>query len=171
VKAWCPRCRVDHDVPFQPSKDDLLCPGCGRPLQSSLAKRRQERQATQIRAFGRAGFAAASPAQKRKVVEHPFCIACGIQASTYVAIDPAHLTKRQHGGCDHELCVVPLCRGPQSNHCHRRWDEGDLDLLPVLTARWPAQREEVQHMLEHLGPVSMVERLANSKTQWEDLAA
>lgn len=56
--------------------------------------------------------------------------------------DPAHLWPRGAGGCDHELCVVPLIRTE-----HRAFDDGKLDLLPFLLAH--GLTAEIQHALGH----------------------
>lgn len=83
------------------------------------------------------GFAA-SDAQRAKVFEM-FCVNCGSTGKS----DPAHLTARAQGGCDHPDCVLPLCRS-----CHRVFDEGQLDLEPVLAlSRYAGERA---HMASHL---------------------
>jgi hypothetical protein len=100
------------------------------------------------------------------------CVICGAGASSYVAIDPSHLTPRRRGGCDHPDCVLPMCRhlGDPSG-CHELYERGELDLLSiVISESWPAYRSEVQHVLEHLTPVEMVEQLAGARTQWSDMS-
>jgi hypothetical protein len=62
-------------------------------------------------------------------------------------LDPAHVTPRAIGGCDHEDCIVPLSRAQ-----HRRYDNGELDLLPYLTL------EEQAHAVSHLGIVGALKR-------------
>jgi hypothetical protein len=57
---------------------------------------------------------------------------------------------RALGGCDHPDCVVPLCR----EH-HRRYDLGQLALLPYLEPRF---RAELQHGVGHLGLLGLLRR-------------
>jgi hypothetical protein len=64
--------------------------------------------------------------------------------------------RRSLGGCDDPDCCIPLCRG-----CHRRYDRGELDLLPYLEARC---RAELAHALTHLSLLSLL-RLV-SGTRW-----
>jgi hypothetical protein len=93
----------------------------------------------------------ASPAQKAKVAAQ----GCRIpDPEGYVAsadgslpVDPAHITPRTAGGCDHPDCVVGLYRG-----FHRLYDEGNLDLLPYLTL------EEQAHAVSHLGILGALKR-------------
>lgn len=85
------------------------------------------------------GFSA-SPAQRKKAREEP-CVVTGQEALYGAVIDPAHLCARARGGCDNELCVVPLVR-----HIHRAFDEGEFDLLPYLVKR---RVPELCHALEH----------------------
>lgn len=88
----------------------------------------------------RSGFTPASPAQREKARIEP-CVVSGDEVVYGAIIDPAHLCARAHGGCDSELCVVPLRRD-----LHRRFDDGDLDLLPHLIGR---RVPELCHALEH----------------------
>lgn len=87
-----------------------------------------------------------------------------------MAINPAHLTPRAAGGCDHDRCVIPLCRYGGGRGCHRLFDDGRLDVLVILTDRHPAFLPELQHMLEHMGPVEMCTRLANARMEWRQAA-
>lgn len=61
-------------------------------------------------------------------------------------LEPAHLCARAHGGCDDDLCVIPLC-----HWCHRRLDQPDagkeLDVLSHLLATPGRYTEEIQHAL------------------------
>ncbi len=66
-------------------------------------------------------------------------------------MDPAHLVPRSLGGCDETDCVVALCRVH-----HRRYDGGELELLPYLE---PACRRELAHGLMHLGLIALVRRV------------
>lgn len=95
----------------------------------------------------------ASFAQRAKVKgEH--CVVCGADAAV-APIDPMHVADRAQGGCDDELCVVPGCRV-----CHRRYDTGELDLLPYLEPRY---RAELGHALQHLGLVGLYRRVTNER--------
>lgn len=176
-QVFCRGCGEIHCVPFHPSREDLACPTCGATM-GALPKERkplERKPETRLKRSApktkrQRSISPASPAQRAKVAELGFCIACLTDASEYVAIDPAHLCPRGRGGCDHRLCVVGLCRHANGG-CHRLFDEGQLDLLKVIAERWPAHRPEVQHMLEHMNPVAAIQRLANDRTQWDGLAA
>lgn len=98
------------------------------------------------------GFAA-SKAQRAKC-RFAMCCACGKPNC-----QPAHLIDRSLGGCDHPDCVIPLCGGPQG--CHRRYDEGTLDLSPYLE---PGYRQELAHGLLHVGLHRLVRRVTNSRS-------
>jgi hypothetical protein len=69
--------------------------------------------------------------------------------------DPAHLVPRSRGGCDHALCVLPLCR-----RCHRAFDEGQLDLLAQLEPRY---RAELAHALSHLPLLALLRRVTGAR--------
>lgn len=84
----------------------------------------------------RGSFAASK--EQREKVQGRTCLECGTQPC-----DPAHLTARSQGGCGDPLCVVPLCR-----ECHTLFDNGMLDLEPVLALRHLAP--ERSHMAGHL---------------------
>jgi hypothetical protein len=108
------------------------------------------------------GFAVA-PKQREKVKGLP-CVGCGAEANEWtILVDPAHLWPRGKGGCDDPLCVVPLCRLPDGNGCHRLFDEGRLDLLPRLIdgGYFP----EIAHAIEahQLSPLTLLERLTGSE--------
>jgi hypothetical protein len=90
-------------------------------------------------------FSPASPEQRAKVAGQP-CLVCGERPA-----DPAHVVPRSLGGCDEADCVVPLCR----IH-HRRYERGQLDLLPHLEPRF---RTELQHGLGHLGLLGLLRRV------------
>lgn len=78
----------------------------------------------------------ASPAQRAKVTDARSIV------SAEPAGPPAHLWPRGRGGCDDPLCVIPLTPAE-----HRRFDDGDLDLLPYLLAHGLVG--ELQHALGH----------------------
>ena len=66
-------------------------------------------------------------------------------------VDAAHLVPRSLGGCDQPDCVVPLCRAH-----HRRYDRGELDLLPHVE---PSRRLELGHTLLHVGLLGLLRRV------------
>jgi hypothetical protein len=68
--------------------------------------------------------------------------------------DPAHLWDRRLGGCDDELCVVPLTRRE-----HRDFEEKRLDILSALIAG--GYFAELGHVLavHRPSPTVLVERL------------
>lgn len=66
-----------------------------------------------------------------------------------------HVTDRSLGGCDDALCVVAGCRD-----CHRAYDEGTLDALPVLEK---VARPELAHALLHLGLERLRWRVTNQR--------
>lgn len=105
----------------------------------------------------RRAISPASPAQREKVRLNPFCVNCGRELADWLAIDPGHLCPRGMGGCDSPLCTVGLCRTFDGSGCHRNFDDGKLDLLPVLEPRY---REEVAHCVLHMGLEGARRRLA-----------
>lgn len=148
----------------------------GKPLtRSSPLERKRElrRRVTPLKRSSlksSRGISPASKAQRAKIAANPYCLACGDERSEWLAIDPAHLVARGAGGCNSADCVVGLCRGAEGYGCHRLFDDGQLDLLSILTARLPAELPELQHMLEHVSPVEMVQRLANARVEWRRTA-
>jgi hypothetical protein len=62
---------------------------------------------------------------------------------------------RSLGGCDDAGCCVGLCRG-----CHRRYDRGELDLLPHLE---PRCRDELAHALGHLGLLALLRLVTGAR--------
>jgi hypothetical protein len=140
-----------------------------KPLKRSAPLRRvSEKRETQARRRGSTlkqgrGFAVTN-AQREKVKGLP-CANCGREASEYVAIDPAHLSKRgSQGGCDHVLCIVPLCRDINGG-CHIPFDKGELDIYPALQTKgyWA----EMAHAIEahQVSPSLLVTRLSGGR--WE----
>lgn len=121
----------------------------GRPLErhSSLRRTTPLRRKT---ALARKSWAAASAPQRVKVGGRR-CLAC----NRATRIDPAHVVARSLGGCDDALCVVALCRD-----CHRRYDRGELDLVPHLE---PDLRAEAAHAVEHLGLAGALRRLSGTR--------
>ena len=95
----------------------------------------------------------ASPAQKSKVEREGCRMSYLInshgrfQGVEPVVVDPAHITPRAIGGCDDELCVVPLTR-----FNHLCYDRGELDILPHLTL------EEQAHAVSHMGILAALKR-------------
>jgi hypothetical protein len=99
----------------------------------------------------RATFTPASTAQRAKVQGH-VCAVCRTEP-----VDPAHLTPRAFRGCDHEDCVIGLCR-PH----HRAFDDGTLDLLPYVAGQ--GFTRELAHMQGHYDdPLSVVYRLSGCR--------
>jgi hypothetical protein len=146
------------------------------PLRAPLARVSEKRQA-EIDAGERPrtgstlkrgrGFAVAEP-QRRKI-RGRVCVGCGREIEVEDpnwTIDPAHLLPRGVGGCDSELCVVPLCRhrfDPDAG-CHCAYDEGKLDILPALLER--GYHEEIAHMIappHKLSPLTVVVRLTGEE--------
>jgi hypothetical protein len=109
----------------------------------------------------RHSFTPASDAQRRKVLGLP-CLGCGREGTAWLAIDPAHVTPRSLGGCDAPECVVPLCRDGAGQGCHRAYDQGRLDLLPLLENQG-AWRAEQAHAVEHLGLAAAFRRITNDR--------
>ena len=94
----------------------------------------------------------ASPAQRDKVYDRQ-CVNCGAGPGC----DPAHLCPRSQGGCDDPACVVPLCRG-----CHTAFDQGMIDLEPVLAL--PQFSVERSHMASHMSLRRCIQRLNGRRT-------
>lgn len=88
----------------------------------------------------------ASPRQRVKVEAQGCRVTAARPAESYV-VDPAHVTPRGIGGCDHEDCVVGLRRD-----LHIKYDNGELDLLPYLSL------EEQAHAVSHLGILGALKR-------------
>lgn len=86
----------------------------------------------------------ASEPQRAKI-RHAACRFC-----LRTPVDPAHVTSRAQGGCNDPDCVIALCR----EH-HRQYDEGWLDVLPLLS------REEQAHAVGHLGLLGALYRVTN----------
>lgn len=100
---------------------------------------------------------AASTAQRHKVAGR-VCAHCG-----QAPCDPAHLTPRARGGCNHPDCVIPLCRA-----CHRRFDaDRRIDLAPVLAS--PEFAVERAHMASHMSFPECLHRLTG--VRWAPEAA
>lgn len=96
----------------------------------------------------------ASREQRAKITD----VACIVCARS--PCHPAHLVDRSLGGCDHPLCVIPLCPT-----CHRAYDDHrTLDLTPFLEPRF---RDEVAHAVAHLGLLRALLRISNR--QWEPI--
>jgi hypothetical protein len=100
------------------------------------------------------GFAAS--AEQRAKVRDWSCLRCVRDERDGVKIDPAHVIPRSMGGCNHEDCVIPLCR-----ECHQAYDTGNLDLLPVLERE--NRHAELGHAVGHVGLISTLERVTNER--------
>lgn len=95
----------------------------------------------------------ASPEQREKC-RGRVCVNCADPGPC----DPAHLTPRSLGGCDHPDCVLPLCRG-----CHSLLDLNDpaIDLTPVLAL--PEFAAERSHMAGHMSFHACIRRLGGDR--------
>ena len=89
----------------------------------------------------------ATAEQRAKVHGEPGCRYC-----RRTPVDPAHVVPRARGGCDDPACVIALCRED-----HRKYDEGDLDVLPLLS------KEEQAHAVSHLGIVAAYQRTTHQR--------
>ena len=92
---------------------------------------------------------AISPAsnEQRAKVKDAACVNCG-----FPACDPMHLASRAQGGCDSADCILPGCR-----NCHRAFDNGALDLEPILAL--PEYAAERAHMASHMSLRACLRRL------------
>lgn len=88
----------------------------------------------------------ASERQRAKVIGRE-CLVCG-----RTPCDPAHIVPRKRGGCDHEDCVVPLCRP-----CHRAYDKRGFVLAHHLGSEFAV---EIRHALGHTTPAGLDRGLA-----------
>lgn len=95
----------------------------------------------------RNGFTPASREQRIKALSEGTCRACGSWT-----VDPAHVVSRAKGGCEHQDCTIPLCR----LH-HRSYDDGILDVLPLLTL------DEQAHAVSHLGIMGALRCTTNQR--------
>ena len=86
-------------------------------------------------------------AEQRNKTRDARCVNCG-----GLGCDPAHLASRAQGGCDSPMCVVPLCR-----NCHRAFDNGNMDLEPIIALREFAG--ERSHMASHMSFQQCIQRL------------
>jgi hypothetical protein len=96
-----------------------------------------------------------SYAQRQKVKGKPCCV-CGADA-LIVPIDPAHVIDRSLCEDDGDpRAVVPMCRRD-----HRAYDEGNLDLLPLLERGF---REELAFAVLRFGLVNTYRRVTNDRS-------
>jgi hypothetical protein len=99
------------------------------------------------------------PEAQRAAVAGRRCIVCG----TDKRVDAAHLTPRSLGGCGDARCCVPLCRADR-----RRYDAGELDLLPYLEPAWRAQ---LAHAVGHVGLIAALRRISGANAfAWQQRA-
>lgn len=94
----------------------------------------------------------ASDAQRRKV-RGRICANCG----AFGPCDPAHLTARSAGGCDHPDCVISLCRICHLGLDERTGPEAGIDLSPILALQ--EFRAERAHMALHMSMPRCLRRL------------
>lgn len=140
IRAWQQRSRTD--LTKRPAE-----PGSSSTLRRTAPK------------HGRRQISPASTEQREKVASEA-CVVCARDRYD-VRIDPAHLWPRGRGGCDHHLCVLPLC----AEH-HRAYDDGKLDMLTLVVTDWPRYKPEFDHATSHADPVSVMQRLAGAKLSW-----
>lgn len=176
TKLICPSCGVVHEAPFHPENEDFNCSCGGRRVPPGALKPRKPLNRTSPRngngtngtGLGRKrgstlkrgrGFAV-TKAQREKVRGLP-CVACGREASEYVAVDPAHIWSCG-GRCTNPLCIAPLCRDINGG-CHRRFDLGELDLLSLLIDR--GYHAELGHVISahQVSPLTLVEHVTGQR--------
>jgi len=118
------------------------------------------------------GFSVA-PAQRAKV-KLLVCLGCGLEVDMddpgrLWTIDPAHLVPRGQGGCDHEDCVLPLCRNLRNplEGCHSIFDGKvagkSIDLHSRLAQG--GYEKELAHAFEAHGwtPLELVRRVCGEE--------
>lgn len=156
-------CRQEH---FMGQKRELTCEHGHLFEKPGTGSQRPRRRVASLRS--KRGFEAS--AQQQAKVEGLVCAGCGREASDLVAIDPAHVWPRAKGGCDHEDCVVPLCRpkafNPADLGCHRLLDDASkkFDLLKRLIGYESWSVELAHPILVHgVGPVELAERLTGDR--------
>lgn len=131
-----------------------------KPIKRSPIKRVAVLAGTRARANGigvpRRAVSPATPAQRAKVRDAT-CVGCGGRMQCGDRCHPAHLIPRgvTTVGQDDVLAVVPLCPD-----CHRRYDEGELDLLPMLERRC---RPELAFAVMRVGLMSTLRRVTNHR--------
>lgn len=127
MKAWCPNCREERQVPFQPDPDER-CGVCGFRLTKAP---RKDRKRTRNGGPRRDWSAARLKVQLEGVCR------LGRDHQCQGEIDAAHVTGREHDPAspdpDFDLevrpdSVLPLCR----RH-HKLYDTHNVDVLQVLT--------------------------------------
>jgi hypothetical protein len=107
----------------------------------------------------RTAISPASPAQRELVKEFGYCANCGLHPDEFNPLDPAHIIDRSLTtvGQDDARAIIPLGR----RCCHQYYDEGRLDLLPVLESnRW---REHLAFAVERFGLLPTIQRVTNCK--------
>lgn len=157
----------EHGNPFLTEAQKIASEKPRAPLRPVSEKRRREIDAGECPRTsstlnpGR-GFAVA-PAQRKKV-KGLVCVGCGREVEPEDpnwTIDPAHLLPRGVGGCDSDLCVIPLCRHlfhPELGY-HRAYDAGNLDIHGKLVEH--GYFKEMAHAIEahQLSPLTLAQRL------------
>lgn len=149
MKLYCPSgCMIDgrpyyKTREFERQPDETSCPECGGYLETGMqarAKRKARRQGGSI--------SPASEAQREKVRGALSII------SAEGPCQPTHIWDRRLGGCDDELCVIPLTARE-----HRDYEEKRLDILGALVAG--GYHAELAHVIEahRVSPTVLVERL------------
>ncbi len=161
--------RCEHGNRFQTEAE--LKPRQGAQLAKVSPKRQAEEDAgTRPRRHGSTlnpgrGFSVAKP--QRVKLKGLVCVGCGrdVEDDPNWTLDPAHLWPRRFGGCDHVLCVAPLCRHvyQPDQGCHPLYDAGKLDIHGKLVDRgyW----KEMAHVIEvhEVSPLTLVNRLTGEE--------
>lgn len=163
------RCKK-HNNRFQ-TEAELAPPKPRAPIRPVSEKRQAEEDAgTRPRRHGSTlnagrGFSVAKP--QRAKLKGLVCVGCGrdVEDDPNWTLDPAHLWPRRFGGCDHPLCVAPLCRHTylSDQGCHPLYDAGKLDIHGRLVdgGYWA----EMAHVIEvhEVSPLSLVNRLTGEE--------
>lgn len=148
-------CGCERDIGMSKSKEPQFCEH-GRLFEYTKSlgtKAERVGKPRQFSSLKRSTAPETSPAQREKVRGRP-CAGCGREGH----VDPAHVWRRAHGGCDHPDCVIPLCRT-----CHRAFDQGELDLLSRFADSEAWAVEQAHPILEHgVGLVELVRRLSGN---------
>jgi hypothetical protein len=156
TKLACPSCgHAEPDAAFKPTAEERRCPDCGasmvepwklkpRTPMRRVSEKREGEAKRRGSTLKQGRGLAASLAQQKKVRDLR-CIHCGRDRHE-TSIQAAHVYPRRFATCDCADGVVPLCA-----EGHRLFDEGKLDLLPLLLTN--GYRAELVHaMVEHEAP-------------------
>lgn len=172
AQTWTGQKRPDHcehgnrfqtEAELEPPKRSALAPVSPKRQAEEDAGTRPKRRGSTLNT-GR-GFGVGKP--QRAKMKGLVCVGCGrdVEDDPNWTLDPAHLWPRRFGGCDHKLCVVPLCRHLYviDQGCHCAYDAGELDIHGKLVDRgyW----KEMAHVIEvhEVSPLALLNRLAGEE--------